>query len=62
MTQKNEPQEYRDLEKQANELAAQVSADMLKRPGARWVLGPIRKAFKWVAAQCDRSLKEDGWR
>lgn len=58
----NEPKEYRDLEKQANELVAQVSADMLKRPRARWLLGPIRKAFKWVATQCDRALKEDGWR
>ena len=62
MAEKNEPQEYRELEKQANELAAEVSADMLKRPGTRWILAPLRRVLKWVATKCDRALKEDGWR
>lgn len=58
----NEPEEYRKIEKDARELSTKISELMILKPRSRWILGPIRRAVKWVEYQCDEALKEDGWR
>lgn len=58
----NEPEEYRKLEREAQQMKAQVAADMMRRPRHRWILRPLHRLFGWVAKQIDAQLKEGGWR
>lgn len=58
----NDPELMRRTERQALENSARLSAMMLRRPGLRWLLSPLRRASKWVAAKADEWLKEEGWR
>jgi hypothetical protein len=60
--EKNEPEELRHIEREAQKTSAEIAADMMKRPGWRWILRPIYRMMKWVEYQCARRLKEDGWR
>ncbi len=62
MTDKNDPEEWREIEREAQKNSAEIAADMMRRPGWRWILMPIYRLMKWVENQCARALKEDGWR
>lgn len=62
MADRNEPEEYRKIEQDAQKLSAQISADMLRHPRSRWLLQPIRRLMKWIEKTADERLKEDGWR
>ena len=58
----SEPEEYRDVEKNASKLSAEIAASMLRHPRSRWILRPIYRLVKWVERSADERLKEDGWR
>jgi hypothetical protein len=58
----NEPEEWRKVERDAQQAAAEVASDMMRRPGARWLLRPLYRFFKWIERHADAALKEDGWR
>jgi hypothetical protein len=58
----NEPEEYRQLEKDAQRMSAQIAADMIRWPRRRWVLRPLYRLFKWVERNIDAALKGEGWR
>jgi hypothetical protein len=57
-----EPEEYRDAEKRAQKLSADMAELMLRHPSSRWILRPIYRMVKWVERSADERLKEDGWR
>lgn len=59
---RNEPEEYRKIEKDAQELSAKFANDMMRNPRWRWFLRPFRNVLKWVERKADEALKEDGWR
>jgi hypothetical protein len=58
----SEPEEYAKIEAEAKRATAEVSELMLKAPGLRWLLAPLRRLMLWVARTCDGRLKDDGWR
>lgn len=58
----NEPEEWRRIENNAQSASAQVAADMMRWPRARWLLRPFYRYFKWIERHADAALKEDGWR
>lgn len=58
----NEPEEWRKTERDAQKAAAEVAADMMRKPHARWLLRPLYRFFKWIERKCDEALKDEGWR
>lgn len=58
----NEPEELRKSERDCQRLSADIAALMLRHPGSRWALHPVRSFVKWIERKIDEDLKEDGWR
>ena len=58
----NEPEEIRQVERDARKVSAELAEVMLRHPGSRWILGPIRRAVKWCERKANEWLKEEGWR
>ena len=58
----NEPEEWRKTESDAQKAAAEVAANMMRKPKSRWLLRPLYRVFKWVERKCDEALRDEGWR
>jgi len=62
MADRNDPEEWRENERLAQKLSAQISETMMRHPGSRWVLRPLRRFSKWLERLADQWLKDEGWR
>ena len=58
----NEPEEMRQVERDAQKLKAELAADMLRRPSSRWAIRPIYKLMSWVERKAAEWLRAEGWR